>query len=295
MAVGGADRLLGRDRVRHLGFSRGSRVVDREGYAMKAPDLTSPKKMLRWAQEEISEIEDLFLGWGAGQFIQPGVRLSSDGATLEIYIVSVEDLPDRIERLVNNAATSIRHAFDQSTYAVVTAVHGEWNGDQPSFPWRQSPADLEKWLNKFELPEPYRRALRDMRPYNSVDGVQDGDDLLRDFAKAVNPAKHEAIFRFNGHLIPQSFNLHFEGGGETGLRAAFTTGMFPVMVGKTFATVSGNIGIVEGVDAAFGCQLSFIGTPHLESQPVLTVLGHAHSQLQRLLFSLEAAAAQITD
>lgn len=262
---------------------------------MKAPDFTSPKKMLRWTQDEISEIDDLFQGWGDGPFIQPGVRLTSDGAALEVYIASVADLPDRIERLVNIAASSIRHAFDQSTYAVVMAVHDDWNGDQPYFPWRQSPADLERWMDKFELPEPFRSVLRDMRPYNSVDGVQEGDDLLRDFAKAVNPAKHEAIFKLNGHLIPQNFNLHFEGGGQTGIRAEFTTGMFPITAGKTFATVSGNIGIVEGVDAAFGCQLSFAGTPHLESQPVLTVLGHAHSQLQRLLSSLEAAAGQITD
>lgn len=150
------------------------------------PDiLASARHLLLWAREDMADIEAKWRIHFKENFSITAQNLEKN--KISIYLHVKKPLPPDIEKLIHNSSNAIKHSLDQATFAIACAINKS-EAEQHNtvhFPWGTTKNDVLGKLKRMKsLTEESYPLFMKLRPYKG------GDDLLRDFAAAVNPAKH---------------------------------------------------------------------------------------------------------
>lgn len=153
----------------------------------------SAKSLLRWAEEDLHNLSIIWKELIAGDFYSSWMKFNAVSVEHEIYFRLDKPFPDSLSKLLNNAACGIRHAFDQMTYAFVSSYGDTLRPDHTYFPWGTSASDVSGRLRALGLEEAHHSPFLHLQPYETNDIDPGGDNVLRKFAKAVNPYKHQVV------------------------------------------------------------------------------------------------------
>jgi hypothetical protein len=196
--------------------------------------------------------------------------------------------PEGLDKLAHNAANAIRHSFDQSMWAVTRIVAPGWDQDI-YFPWGTSPKDVQGKLKRTPLPKEIQSIILSFEPYNTGDGYAGGDNILRDFAKAVNPSKHRLSVTVEPNFVPSGIALINPPIGEyidTTIRIypsrrVATKGEHPIA-----AILSANRKLEYKFDVS--CAIIFGDGSPLSGQPVIETLSRALAASENFIIRLHA-------
>lgn len=162
----------------------------------------SPNALVAWAREDLEEILQLVYEY---EITNPYQIRESEPDEEGFRVVTVEanrPLPSSLAKLAHNAVNNIRHSFDQATYALLMTTANR-NIKTAYFPWAETPFDLSQLLERRGIPRSAQGIFASLQPYNSSTSHSGGDDLLRNFAKAVNPNKHRTAI-----TVTPLMNIH---------------------------------------------------------------------------------------
>lgn len=149
----------------------------------------APLKTIRWAKANLEAFDAI----ARKSVEEASARRSIEGPDSDGFYsgyIHFEVDVDELEKFANQASIHVRHAFDQTMYALAVRFGGRVK-PSPYFPWVTGPSDLEgRFSSELQfLPEDIKGLIRSLAPYKSTQSAV-GNDLLRAFASAINPAKH---------------------------------------------------------------------------------------------------------
>jgi hypothetical protein len=155
-----------------------------------------PKSLCRWAGEEIDHFETVEKAFFDED---PGSKTENlNYATGEVIhkLVFTTPLPDNLRRSAYRIVNDLRNALDQAMYSASKELGG-LRLKYVAFPFGEDGRDFRKQIARTDRRAPYQDIpsklhplLKSFRPYHSVDGGEDGNDVLRSLARIANPNKH---------------------------------------------------------------------------------------------------------
>lgn len=163
------------------------------------------KDSISWAEEAIAEFDGV-----ARAFFQPDAahRLTEfdpDTGENVLKVRLVKPLPKALRRKATEALLSLKHSFDQATFAARTLTSG-MSDKSVYYPWASGPADLIGRLKRYGIDERLWDVFAAHEPYRRSDGYAGGDDLIRTLATMANQ-KHTVGLAVSGEANA------WEGGG----------------------------------------------------------------------------------
>jgi hypothetical protein len=152
-------------------------------------------RLLAWANEDINQLEVL---WQAFICADPNPyrvvkELDPASGSYFVSLLIDSDIPDLMLKLIHNSSNAIKHAFDHAMVGFVIDTDPAISTNNCHFPWAEGVNDLKGKLRRMSLPKKIDPIFVGFDAYSTRQGERGGDDILRSFAKAVNPAKHELI------------------------------------------------------------------------------------------------------
>lgn len=178
-------------------------------------DFSSARTMLRWAREEIQNLDSATRAFLAltpyTLFTEPDPKSGK-----QFIKVAMTTVPDEICKFASHALWDIKHALDHAAFAAVRAVRGDKVGDI-HFPIASHPQDLEKKLTHIPLKQLLPRypielhgVFRNFEPYPTGGGYSGGGDEFIALSKLANTTKH-ALALGTG-VRPQLLGAQITGG-----------------------------------------------------------------------------------
>lgn len=148
----------------------------------------APEKAIRWAKEAISELEQEFDTFSRTYKHSFDTRLDPlTGRVVQVFRV-LERPSEKLERQTTEALLNTKHSFDQALYAASAVILGR-PPKKTNFPWRNNPADLERYIRNTkdrEIPAGLWDVLRKHEPFPLSSDYQGGNTIIRELARIAN-------------------------------------------------------------------------------------------------------------
>lgn len=175
------------------------------------------RESVSWADEAIAEFRaglDAFFRKSAGLVV---TEYDSAAGEFARKLKLQQPISRSLRRKATEALTTLKHSFDQATFAARNLTSGRRSGSI-YFPWANSPTDLERLLENRGLDRRLWDVFASHQPYPTSTAYEGGDDLARALAKLANQ-KHTLGLIIDAHIYSARMP-DISGRGIVGLRVA---------------------------------------------------------------------------
>lgn len=174
---------------------------------MVEAEFAPAKESVDWADEAIEEFH-----LAAGKFFNPDAAIvitefDPDSGENVQKVRLKSPLPKTLRRKATEALVTLRHSFDQATFAARNLT-GRRSNTGVNYPWSSGPTDTERLLEARGIDKRLWDVFVSHEPYPRTDTHPGGDDLIRTLATIANKK----------HTVGLTIGAQPEGWGGGGFR-----------------------------------------------------------------------------
>jgi hypothetical protein len=259
----------------------------------------SPREVLGWAREGISELDASCRAFLNTENYRSVREIDPETGQELFKVVCIAEMPVAIRRKATESLSNIRNAFDQALFAACCAI-GKHPKESIYFPWAESPVDLEHRLGAKnskpgkipKIPPELWPKLRSFEPYRRGDTYSGGEDGIRALAQIAN-RKHTVRLNFSANVTQVQLGIYID---------VLTEGQSYENPGNpTWDSVKNEIVLARytpGAKCETKCSLhlyvAFDESAPLKGAPALDALDAFATKAQSVIDGLERTAAEIS-
>lgn len=246
----------------------------------------SPRALLSWADEDLSELEESMYEFYATEPFEHFVEHDEKSGYNAQKVRITKPVPESWRKLVSHALADIRHSIDQSLFAACQALSDDPIEIDINFPWGTHPKDFEaRMAQRAYIPEALYEALRRTHPYPSGKDYKGGDDTIYEARKLAGGNKHRVAIE----PLPGVQDYAIEGGG----RRIIILHEPWNRVKQEFTAVLLEPGSEDECKIKLNFGVAFGDVGPLERQPILGVLPYFREYAMFICGTLEQEVAKI--
>ncbi|WP_323006548.1 hypothetical protein [Pseudorhodobacter sp.] len=167
---------------------------------------------ISWADDAINELRYAFQVFIQGDVAEIVIEFDSQTSEHVRKLRFKSPFPKVLNRKTTEALINLRHSFDQAAAAAHRVTNSRRASD-PTFPWGQTPKDVEFRLKQKGFDERLRDTFMAHEPYPRADTHPGGDDIIRSLSMVANN-KHTVGLGVHGYLTGVQYPTLSTGKGQ---------------------------------------------------------------------------------